>query len=371
MGIYTIIDDAGLDKNIDKDIAICKEGALRLFGNRLISLVLIGGYGQGEGGLARSGGSFLPKNNYDFLVVLKTAPFWEKRKMERALEGLKKELDAKLLALFECRLRSDSQVRRSPNVMIFHDIYNSSKTVYGEDIRRLLPPRVAELLPPIESLRIIKNRSMLLLAAILKIEHQNYKLTPRQVKIWFSKAIIGFGDAILILKKEYVTKYYEKMIAIKRLDFQDAFVETTDYQYFKRLHEAASLYRLKDEDSDLLKDFDKGIKVLEQVNLWALREYTKDAGFNWGKLANISLYAKEPLPRALKNIAINIKKYGVFQNLRDIMISPSDRLLKVVPLLLYRPNFDFLKICRVEMHMNKEATLDDIQRECFNVYAEN
>jgi hypothetical protein len=367
MGKYTLLNNKELDKKIDKDITLCKKYILKLFGNKLLSLVLIGGYGREEGGVVKSGIKLYPKNNYDFLIVLKRTLFWKKKKIKKSLQRLKRGLDKKLLVLFEASFQSKNKIKNASNIMIYQDIYNSSKTVYGEDIKRLLPCRVTKTLEPIEALRVIRNRSMLLLACIMK-DHLNYKPSAQQMKIWVSKAIIGFGDAILILKKNYKSKYVDKMNTIQKLSFSDVFKNKLDYNYFKKLHKTASLYRLKDQDSKLLNNFDKILKILEQVNLWAIKKYTKDPEFILKKLSNIHLHPKESSLKILRNILVNLKEYGIKQDLKNIFIHPRNKLFKVVPLILFNQNKRSLNYCKRELKISTNG-FEQINKECNRLYA--
>jgi len=375
MGKYTILDNGELDERIDKDIVLCREHILKVFGNNLLSLVLIGGYGRGEGGVTSYGEALGPKNNYDFLIILRKVHFWNKRKIKISLEKLKSELDKRLLVPFEYSFQSERKIQRAPCIMIYQDIYNVSMTIHGQDIKELLSSEITKPLDHTEALRIIRNRSVLLLLSGVRADHRSYKATPQQIKIWISKAIIGFGDAILILKNAYETRYVEKMTAIEQLDFQEVFKNETDYNYFKTLYRTVSLYRIKDEDSTLLEDRNRMINVLEQINLWVIRQYLNDQEFGWENFSRISIYLNEPSKIILRNVLINLIEHGflyffkqLFSNPKNILTHPADKLFKVLSLVLYKPDFDFLKICRTELNLNIKATLIDIQKESFRIY---
>lgn len=371
MGKYTLVDHESIDSHIESEIALCRERIIGAFGDGLTSLVLVGGYGRGEGGVSRDNGRLMPKNNYDFLIVLKDSLRPKSERVKTALRTLKDGLDRELSVIFEASCHRESKVRSAPHIMIFHDIYQASMTIYGHEIRTLLPETVTAPLPPVEAMRILRNRSMLLVASVLGEEHLGYRPGPGQVKTWLAKAIIGFGDAISILRGCYRARYSDKMDAIRELSFPGVFASEAAYLGFKRAHEAASSYRLQGEESPALEDFPARLQELEEVNLWVVREYTGNKALGWANLHTLRLPPTSParILRILRNIWINVKEYGIRQNPAHLAEDPVDRLHRVVPLTLYRPDFDALPRCRAELNMAGDAALSDIQKKCCEIYA--
>ena len=91
----------------------------------------------------------------------------------------------------------------------------------------------------------------------------------------------------------------------------------------------------------------------------------------------MSVKQKMSIKGAIKNLLINFQRYNpislikqLFFNPRKLFQHPAEKLFKAVPLLLYQPNFDFLKICKSELCIDAEATLFDVQKECLSIYSD-
>ncbi len=375
MGKYTVLDDSALDAKIDYEIGLCRDRILSLFGKGVYSIALIGGYGRGEGGIREFNGALLPANNYDLLIVLKKICSFERKGINKTLRVLKTELDKRISTVFEASCRSAAELKRVPRIMLYQDVYNSSKTVYGEEIRGLLPADIAAPLPQIEALRVIRNRSVLLLLGPDGILPEGYDATPQQMRTWYSKAVIGFGDAVLILKKSYRTGYSDKMDAIQRLPLEGIFKVSEDADRFKVLHKAASRYRLKGEASALLDARDKDAGLFEQINLWALREYLEDPGFEWNRIFDTPLHSGGSAGKRIRNALANLNDGGLarflgraFSGPENIFIHPAEKLFKVLPLLIYRPAEDAVSGCASELALPSAAGEPEVRRECFRIF---
>lgn len=375
MGLYTVLDDSELDHRISRDLTICREHILKEFGERILSIVLLGGYGRGEGGVIMRGNSCFPRNNYDILIVFKEIGFFEIRKIRKSLEDIKARLDAELMTIFEYSFRSGKRLAGAPNIMIYQDIYNASRAIYGTDIRRILPSRVTLPLDITEALRIMRNRAVPLLFAKTGNARKGYDITAEQIKTWYSKAVIGFGDAALIAAGKYKTRYAEKMIMVEGLLPQETFAGGEGLDYFKALHRAASFYRLKNEDSPMLSDEDKIINILNQINLWVLRKYFNGYELSWEDIAGMPVRADRSFLKSARNVYVNLTEYGLrrfltmfFRNPAAIFTNPSEKLFTVLPLVLYKHDFDFLPACALKLNMDGKPTLAEVSNECIRIF---
>jgi len=375
MGLYTILNNAELDSRIDRDLNICKEHILKAFDDRILSIVLIGGYGRGEGGAVMRGNSYFPRNNYDILIVFKKIGFLQRENIRKLLDRIKATLDAELMTVFEYSFQARNKLANARNIMIYQDMYNAGKTIYGSDIRSILPSRVALPLDNSEALKVIRNRATSLLFIKTGKSRKGYDITQEQTKTWYSKAVIGFGDAVLIVAKKYKTRYAEKMIMIEGLSSREAFVDGESLNYFKALHKAASLYRLKNEDDPVLSDEDKISNSLSRINLWVLKKYLNTPELTWRDVAGISICADRSFLRSARNVYVNMREYGPYRFLAmflhkpaAIFTHPSEKLFTVLPLVLYKHDFDSLPACVLGLNMDKRATIADVRNECIRIF---
>ncbi len=371
MGKYTLIDDENLDAIIEHDMNTLIDEFKNEFGNNICSIVLIGGYGRGEGGVQVINNQNMPKNNYDILLVLTKAGLLSRKKIQKQLVKFKNKINKnKILSnLLEVTFISKFQASTVPNIMIYQDVFNSAKTIYGESIQSILPKRVKDPLSNIEALTIIRNRSMLLISVLLNKSQEGYDgFNDQQLKIWMAKVLIGFGDGILIIKNNYVTGYYDKMVEISKLDFSDIFDDSEDYELFKKLHKTASEYRLFGNKFLLPEDKTKVLHTLSVINLFIIKSIKKNKFESWDNLNKVRFSYSQSLKSKIKNIISNFKEYGFGQNLLRSHYGPCDRLFIALPPLIYGDHVPYFAISRKVLSIDNEKDIDDAREECNRLF---
>lgn len=348
MGQFTLYDDPELDRKIQNDLDICVAELKHEFGDQIVCLQLVGGYGRGEGGVRVEDGIRYPKNNYDFLIVLKSHVFQRTKKIQR----LKSLLNTKLLIKFEPSIRSVPEMAQVPFIMFYYDVFHMSKCVYGEDVKKFLPSKFAKQtnLPKSESLKILRNRLFLYALLGCKEKHLGYEITDEQRKIWFAKFVIGLGDSFAILLDKYKVSYQDKRDSFQDLDLSSFNIDVVEQSKFKLLHEKASNFRLYDNEfdiypimiQDLLKHYLEGLcgqrDLFSKKFVKAIHEYLAPTGKS-----------------CLKNVYLNIKEFKVVSAL-----APMDLLLPYI-LLFYidqKKGIEFLPKF-VRTHMGKLSFKQD------------
>ncbi|MBT6325968.1 MAG: hypothetical protein HOJ35_08360 [Bdellovibrionales bacterium] len=371
MGKYTLIDDETLDAIIEKDMNTIVDQFQNDFGENICSMVLIGGYGRGEGGVQIINDKNMPKNNYDILLVLNKAGLFSRKKIQKQLVSLKNKINQQQLLsnLLEVTFISKFQAKTVPSIMIYQDVYNSAKTIFGEKIQNILPLRVRDPLPYIEALTIIRNRSMLLLSVLLNKSQEGYDGNDgQQLKIWMAKVVIGFGDGILIIKNNYVTGYYDKMVEVSKLDFSDIFDDSEDYQIFKKLHKEASEYRLFGNSFNLPEDKTKILHILSMINLSIIKSIKHNQFNSWDNLNKVSFSYSQSLKTKIKNIISNFKEYGFGQNFLRSHYGPCDRLYVALPPLLYEDDVPYSSISRKVLSIDNKVDINGAREECNRLF---
>ena len=72
---FTVYGDAACEAKIAQELTLLNRQISSVVGeHRLAAIVLMGGYGRGEGGVQKVRGALLPHNNYDVLLVLSDRP---------------------------------------------------------------------------------------------------------------------------------------------------------------------------------------------------------------------------------------------------------------------------------------------------------
>jgi len=176
------------------------------------AVVLIGGYGRGEGGVEGLGDDERPHNNYDILIITQRFASFHcgevKARVQRALTPLIEELgigvDVGSISAFK--------LAHSPCLVMWYDMRFGHKTILGD----------ASFVPSLthfECARIqcadvrnlMVNRGTLLVINELLLESSPLSEFERRTVIKHAmKATIGYGDALLFFAGKYHWSYLEK-----------------------------------------------------------------------------------------------------------------------------------------------------------------
>lgn len=176
------------------------------------ALVLIGGYGRGEGGVEVLDGIERPHNNLDFLLITE-------RGGGEALSALKSCLDERLKPLEECHgvgidlgVIPAAKLRRGPCLVMWYDMRFGHKTVLGDSgFVPSLSRHTVERVEAPDLLWLLVNRGSQLLVARVLIDRGHLVEDERKfiVKVAM-KAIVAYGDALLFSLGDYHWSYQEK-----------------------------------------------------------------------------------------------------------------------------------------------------------------
>ncbi len=328
---FTQTNDHKLEELINFEVNFVTQVIKDILGEKLVSIWLIGGYGRGEGGVDSVSGKKVPKNNYDFLVVL------DKRLITQKMRG---ELIKKVVEMtqshisipLEISLRSFKQAKKTENIMIYRDILNSSYTAYGLKPEEVMPLQKGEQLPKVEALKIIRNRGMLLMASEENLGHYGYDSNPKQKKIWRAKAVIGYVDALLIIKNKYVTSYKEKNDTFQSLDVSDI-LNPFEENLLKKSMSLATQYRFfGDTDTEVLFGEDI-MEILQKVHSHVKSLLNIELPRRLGELK--LYFQSEGFLRVFRNVVYNIVSFR-FIKLPLLFVHPRDQLNFIVPYLFYK-----------------------------------
>ncbi|MFZ4614897.1 MAG: hypothetical protein ACOYM2_01715 [Rectinemataceae bacterium] len=229
-------------------------------------LVLMGGYGRGEGGVEVTGGQERPHNNLDFLLVT-TGP-WKRR-----TEELRKSLGEALRPLAEragigidVGATSDAALLRAPCRVMWYDVRFGHQTILGDQgflpslgrftADRILSDDIRDLLVNRGTLLVINDA----VAALPTPDPAAWKALVRHAV----KAILGYGDALLYWRGAYHWSYAERQ---RRMAARDDVGED-----FRKLYDAAMEFRFRPDYAEWegrdLKAWLGGIrKAVEPVHL--------------------------------------------------------------------------------------------------------
>ncbi|MCB9800430.1 MAG: hypothetical protein H6757_06695 [Candidatus Omnitrophica bacterium] len=175
-------------------------------GDNLIALVLGGGYGRGEGGVACIDGCEVPYNDLDLsLIVRKKKPSILPR-----LNSIRDKYSDRLHIHvdFSCPLTIE-ELSHLPHWLMWKELIEGHQTLYGpaDLLEKFTPVYLKKDLPPIEAARLLLNRGAGLLWALRIIRGvepaPDQDFIPRN----YQKCILSLGDALAIACRCHQTAY--------------------------------------------------------------------------------------------------------------------------------------------------------------------
>ena len=212
--------------------------------DRWTSLLLIGGYGRGEGGVETlPDGTERPHNNLDFLLVTRQLSGGEASTLKARLDETLATLASKHSLGLDLGMIDEAKLRRSPSLVMWYDARFGHKTILGDP--QLMPSLTQfslESVPFWDIRSLLVNRGTLFVINDMLLERGLESETERRTVVKHAvKGIIGYGDALLFAHGQYDWSYAEKR---RRMQQSPAVPER-----FKALYEEAIAFRFRPDYS--------------------------------------------------------------------------------------------------------------------------
>ena len=304
------------------------------------ALVLMGGYGRGEGGYCMKEGKPSPYNDYDYFVVVNNMS----RKEAQALQNHLKELAHRLSVIVGVEvdlavLRSET-LASAPFTLMNAEMKWGHRVIAGnQHVLDSMPSMPFDKLTLGEFTRLMNNRGALLLMNS-RILASNKHLDAQEREIFFKylfKAVLACGDAYLATDGSYHPSYAEKrkrMATLGNLPEQ-GFIDLYEQAVKQKFQPDADLFKdenLEDWQRNVTDHWLKAFSILEA-------QRTRDPIRSWKDYALPGLSKGQlETPKMLRNIAINMRDFGAGHTLRNLnwaLRYPRERLISVLPLLLH------------------------------------
>ncbi|MEM7247413.1 MAG: hypothetical protein AAF533_18885 [Acidobacteriota bacterium] len=200
-------------------------------------VLMIGGYGRGEGGVERRDGQEHPHNNLDLLVLVEEPPGRTEEIRQRATAAVQPVVEEIGIGI-DVGAIAVSALRRAPCHVMWHDMRLGHRVVLGPakvlgDLEHL----TADRLLTSDVLTLLVNRGTLILINDLLLAQGEPDEHGRRTVIKHAvKAIIGYGDALLHSLDRYHWSYAEKqrrMAAATEIpeDFRATYDEAAEFRF--------------------------------------------------------------------------------------------------------------------------------------------
>jgi hypothetical protein len=206
---FTIHRDNRINARVERDLALIRDALLERFHN-ITALILVGGFGRGEGSvLVDAAGNISPINDYDVLVVHR-GPI-DRQALAQQRQALAQRVG---IWLFDLLPLEETRIPKLPLTQLHYDSVAGRYLFYGDpQIMDLWPRWQASELPWAEGKKILFNRFV----SILEAYRDDFLHRPLEATEAFklanqtSKGILACCDALLILESHYEHLYQKRV----------------------------------------------------------------------------------------------------------------------------------------------------------------
>lgn len=225
MGRYTLKGSPELDGLIEAHMArIAEEVQSSRHAALYRALILIGGYGRGEGTPYLVEGRQVPFNDYDLVVVSSPLSRSRRAEVQRDLRTCEESLSRELKLPVDLCLYPLNVLRQAEFSLLNYEMKYGHRIVWGEaDVIRHMPAYEHDRIPLSEGTRLLMNRGKLLLDVRRALRDQvtfTGEERIRCIKFLF-KALLAFGDCTLLANGAYDISYTVKQERIARFAGSD------------------------------------------------------------------------------------------------------------------------------------------------------
>lgn len=338
---FTIDGSDGLESRLAEVCERVAKGVREIIpANELEALVLGGGYGRGQGGVLQAELGDAPYNDLEFYVFIRGNPVVNDGRFQNKLTELGERLSPNAGLHVEFKITSAEKLRSSPVTMFSYDLVAGHRVIVGAEkvFAGCEHHLQAEKIPLHEATRLLFNRCMGLLFAEALL--QKPALTPEDVDFIgrnVAKAQLALGDVVLTAQGQYHWSVEHRQAALHLMDVPG---QLAWLPVVRSHHAAGAEFKLHPlrvvPGMDLRARYTEVSRLAQELWLWlesqrlkrtftSVTDYALDAG------------NKCPETATLKNCLINLRTFGPGALFRPALGRyPRERLLRVLPLLLWR-----------------------------------
>jgi|SRR3989338_5934408 len=271
MGIYTK-QGKEADKNIQEYLGIVVKEIVKAIPD-VVSIILMGGYGRGEGAVLKNKNKYMPVNDFDMYIITKkllpdkfledmatdiSKKFgWGGKAHAEAFETAK--YNFKKFLHIDIRCLEENKLRYLPPTVRYFEMKYASKVLYGRNVLKDFPEIKENEIPISEGLRLIMNRYMLMLISFRLDFIKNKKsITNAEKKILFyyiGKAYFTACENLLMLAGSFKPTYQSRAYELKRI-YKSKFPELAK-KYPELVDKMFFYLSYKEKIHDVKKDFVK------------------------------------------------------------------------------------------------------------------
>jgi hypothetical protein len=282
------------------------------------ALIVIGGYGRGEGGIVRKNDTYHPHNNIDFLYIHHGRI---SQKVVALANAKLQEISKKYDIGIDMSAINRQKLLNLKGLVVSYDMRYGHKTILGDST--FLKENASFSLyniDPTDVRQLLINRGTLLL--INRVLLNKETLTTEEKKLIIKhaiKAIIGYGDALLYFNDAYHWSYAQKLTNMTE--------QKNIPEEVKTLYSEAMLFRFRpDYEKFLEKDLhawnDELLHILSQIHLQCEKMNLNERDLSWDNYFTHALenrsFPKQSLRQKVKSLLFGLKHFSVLKELNTL-----------------------------------------------------
>lgn len=219
------------------------------------ALVMLGGYGRGEGGVVANGKE-KPHNNFDLILITNNLEPRKQIVLKNKLDAILSPIKDKIGIGIDISLINAKKLKNSSCRLMWYDMRFGHKVIFGDtEFVSSLTHFTVENIPDWDARNLLVNRGTLMIINDLLLEKTKLSLKYKKLMVkHIVKAIIGYGDTLLYFLNDYNWSYVEKQKRMKkRKDINKEFQKIYDDAMNFRFQPNYDLYIKKDLSEWMLK----------------------------------------------------------------------------------------------------------------------
>ena len=341
---YTLDGDAAVEARIARDQLVIAQAVQSVVAPPIFrGLVLMGGYGRGEGGYVLRDSGPEPYNDYDYFVVVRDLDRAGRRSLEAALAEQAHALGQTVGVEVDFALLLEERLLTAEYSLMNAEMLWGHRVVAGDpEVLAAMPAMPFATLPPGEITRLLMNRGALLLMNQQRLS-EDRPLAGEAQEVFFKylfKAVLACGDARLAGNRCYHPSYVVKRERLHGLEWPGKGELLELYQHAWEAKLRPNYGRYAGEDA--------GAWQRRVAPLWLATLGWFEEGRLGRSIGDWEGYCSAAVPKGqggnawggLRNAAITLRDFGPVELLRRPRWSlryPRERLISALPLLLSAP----------------------------------
>jgi len=268
-------------------------------------VILIGGYGRGEGGVIKIQNIEYPHNNLDFLIVSKGLNKTSELKLKKDINKIIIKHCQRVDIDFDLSLISEFKLKACDPLVITYDMKYGHKVINGDSTFLKNMERFnIEYIPDWDIRNLMVNRGTLLTINDLILNKKYHTMKDIKTVIKHCvKAIIGYGDALLYYNGNYHYSYVEKQRRMSNLTHID--------QEFRKMYDDAMSFRFEPNydkylSTDIIKFQEEVKQTLKKIHFQCEAMALKYRHIKWPLYFDAALNSTSTVNFNIKNILKNI-----------------------------------------------------------------